>query len=531
MEFWEQLTKASLLGTQKHSLAELPLPASIKNSLAAWESADKEESFLNIAALGMNYMNAGKDFPVIQATLPAPSEPETLELCSREATEIMRRIIYEKQDDLLEIFLQQLVSNHTRVSEDLIPDLLDKGKEYPALKNAVKFVSGKRGEWLAKLNPDWEYVAVISSEEAWQTGKLEERKEALESVRKQNPGKAREWIQDVWKAENANTKASLLHIFLHNLSMADEPMLEEMLSDKSQKVRQTASTLLYHLPASRLINRLWEGVRSWVVLKKSGSLLSKKTRLELHIPKPLPESMIHDGIEPSRDKFLKEFTSRNPIQKWAVNGCTETEIWLYQVMSVIPPSWWPEQLKLELSAFAGLLLNNDYSKFLPALFAATVLHRDEVFAKVLLKEFPDITKLFKPAKADAEVVGLKYELITILPDKQAYLGDLLDLLDKDNYLFYSYLQVFNYEWPLSVALKAVKKIAEKCNSNQYYYYYYDARQVQKLSPYLPVQVLQVWPDLEPSGDIGKARWQQATALLLNSLELKKRVNEVFATSP
>ena len=265
-------------------------------------------------------------------------------------------------------------------------------------------------------------------------------------------------------------------------------------------------------------------------MKKSGSLLNKKTRLELHISKPLPETIIHDGIEPNRDKFLKEFTSKNPIQKWAVNGCTEQEIWLYQVMSVVPPSWWPKQLNISSSAFISLLLNNYYSKFLPAIFGSTILHRDEVFAKLLVKEFTDISKLFKPAKADSEVVGLKYELINILPDKASYLDELLNLLDSDNYLFYSYLQVFDYEWPLSVSVKALKKIAEKCNSNQYYYYYYDARQVQKLSPYMPVQVLQEWTKLEPAGENGKSRWLQATALLLNSLELKKRVNEVFAES-
>jgi hypothetical protein len=47
------------------------------------------------------------------------------------------------------------------------------------------------------------------------------------------------------------------------------------------------------------MNRLWEGARSWIILKKSGSLLSKKTKLELHIPKPLPAAMIQDGIEPA----------------------------------------------------------------------------------------------------------------------------------------------------------------------------------------------------------------------------------------
>ncbi len=530
MEFWDQLIKASLLGTQKQNLAELPLPASIKGLMQGWEDTDKEETFLKVAALGMNYLHAGKEFPLLQVRLPAASEPETLELCSREATEVLRQIIYEKQDGLLEIFLQGLVKNNRRIAEELIPELLDKGKEYLALKEEIRHVTGKRGMWLATLNPDWKYISVIPADETWQTGKLDERKEALEMVRRQDKAKARMWLQEVWKAENANTKAALLPVFLINLSMDDEPMLEEMLGDKSQKVREAAGKLLFHLSGSRLINRLWEGAKDWVTLKKSGSLLSKKTKLELHIPKPLPASIVHDGIEPNRDKFLKEFTSKNPVQKWAVNGSTEPEIWLYQIMSVVSPSRWPAQLDIESSVFVGLLLNNDFSKFLPALFHATVLHKDELFAKLFLKEFTDIAKLFKPAKVDAEVLALKYELIHILPDKPAYLNELLELLDNDNYLFYSYLQIFDYVWPLTVALKALKKIAHKCSSNQYYYYYYDARQVQKLSPYLPLEVMHEWPTLEPSDEMGKSRWHQATTLLFNSLELRKRVSEVFKAS-
>jgi uncharacterized protein YlaN (UPF0358 family) len=65
-------------------------------------------------------------------------------------------------------------------------------------------------------------------------------------MRREAPDKAREWLQEVWKVENANTKASFLHVFMHNLTMADEPMLEEILHDKSQKVREVASRLLFH---------------------------------------------------------------------------------------------------------------------------------------------------------------------------------------------------------------------------------------------------------------------------------------------
>jgi hypothetical protein len=77
----------------------------------------------------MNYLNAGREFPVCQLPMPAASEPETLMLCSGEAAEVLRRILYERQDDLLAVFLQQLVSAQQRIREDLIPELLDKGKE------------------------------------------------------------------------------------------------------------------------------------------------------------------------------------------------------------------------------------------------------------------------------------------------------------------------------------------------------------------------------------------------------------------
>jgi hypothetical protein len=528
MEFWEQLTKAALLGTQKHSGETIQLPDSIASLLHTPANEDKEDTFLKTVALAMNYMSAGREFPLLQTSQLQVSEPESLPLCSREATELLRRIVYEKQDELLDALLNQMLAHKCRVAEELIPDLLDKGKENKQMRDLIRQVTGKRGEWLSAINPEWQYFTSVPVEEVWQTGKLEERKEVLEKVRREDPAKSREWLQEVWKTENAHTKAALLSVFSLNSSLEDEPMLEEILSDKSHKVRETASSLLQALSGSALIERVWAKGKSWLVLKKSGSLLSKKTRLELTIPKPLSEEFIKDGIEPGKEKYLKEVASRNPIQKWAVSGCSETEVWLYQLFAVIPPARWSKHLELKQEVFVGFFLNNDLSKFIPALIQATLLHQDIAFAHTLLKHYSDISKLFKPSKNDADIHGLKYALISILPEKQSYQDELLQLLNNDNYLFYSHIQVFDYEWPLPFALKVLKKISEKCSSSQYYYYYYDAKQVQKLSAYLPVGVLHEWMNLQPADEMGKARWQQATALLCNSLELKKRVKEVFA---
>jgi hypothetical protein len=186
----------------------------------------------------MYYLQAGKEFPLLSGDKLNASELEVLALCSREAVEILRRILYEKQDPLLEVFLQEMVRQPLRISLELMPALLDKAKEFKEIRQQIRIVTSKRGEWLLQLNAEWQYLSTGILEEAWQTGKPEARKEALFFLRKSDPAKAREWLLETWNTEKSVTKTTYLKLFMTNLSMDDEPMLEQMLQEKARTVKK-----------------------------------------------------------------------------------------------------------------------------------------------------------------------------------------------------------------------------------------------------------------------------------------------------
>jgi hypothetical protein len=176
-----------------------------------------------------------------------------------------------------------------------------------------------------------------------------------------------------------------------------------------------------------------------------------------------------------------------------------------------------------------LLLNDDFYYLIPALGNAAVLHQDLGIIYAILPHFLQRNR-FLSLHRDKSGYYLRYNLIAALPvsEKQAYENELVALLEQDDFQFYSYQDVYNYPWPLELSREILKKISEKCSSGKYYYHFYDPRQIQKLSQYMSPAVCQEWEKLQPADDMGKARWQQATSLLFNSLDLKQRISTVFS---
>jgi hypothetical protein len=536
MELWEQLTKAALLGTQKYNPDEVSLTAPIQTALGTHQQGDPEDKLLRKAVITMVYRQAGKEFPVVTSTKYNASEPEVLPLCSREAIEILRRILYEKQDQLLEVFLQEMVRRQLRISPELIPALLDKAKEHKEIRQDVRVVIGKRGEWLSALNPEWQHFSTVSLQEAWQTGNLEIRKEVLLQLRKTNPAVARDWLLETWKSEKSTTKTAFLNLFSVHLSMADEPMLEQMLQEKARIVKEVAEKLLFRLKESRVLNRIWLEAHQCIKLVKKGNIFrGNQANIQVEIPSTLPVILEQNGIIPTKDKFLSHcqhiFTAHSTLRTFhhlVLAGLTEAESWLYQICLILPPEKWKQQFVLSDEELIQLLLNDEFSYLISALVNAAILHQDYGFIQAILPQYLQRNR-FLSVHRDKSGYYLRFNLIDALPisEKQAYEHELIHLLEQDDFQFYSYLEVYNYQWSHSMARAILKKIAEKCSSGKYYYHFYDPRQIQKLSQYLPPTICQEWEALQPPDEMGKARWQQATSLLFNTLDLKQRISLIF----
>ena len=119
-----------------------------------------------------------------------------------------------------------------RIHPALLPAALTLGKGSRLLEAA-----GPRGFWLASQNPDWSHhLGLVGGVEVWETGTPRMRAEWLS---RQEVSRAAELLREVWKQENADTRALLLSV------VADRGMLESALSDRSKLVRTTAAQALW----------------------------------------------------------------------------------------------------------------------------------------------------------------------------------------------------------------------------------------------------------------------------------------------
>jgi hypothetical protein len=163
---------------------------------------------------------------------------------------------------------------------------------------------GKRGEWLTRLNPIWAKVVTESEEELWQTGSLEQRRQVIRSLRVSDPSRAREWIQQVWSEEDANTRLELLKLLAINISADDISFLEEIAKEKAKKVKEEAHDLLSRIPSSGLV-RTAAALLLKLLGMKSGQLVIRGADAEdLKLLDGLGIEKLSNRKELSDDEFI-----------------------------------------------------------------------------------------------------------------------------------------------------------------------------------------------------------------------------------
>src|SRR5262249_34685965 len=137
------------------------------------------------------------------------------------------------------------------------------GKE---MRAALFPLLGERGRWLSQFSDSWKWVnnylvadeggLPADAETIWQEGTPGQRVEILRRLRAVDPGKAREWLDDVWKQEKADVRGDFINALEIGLNADDEPFLEKALDDRASGVRETAALLLARLPASAFSERM-----------------------------------------------------------------------------------------------------------------------------------------------------------------------------------------------------------------------------------------------------------------------------------
>jgi hypothetical protein len=388
MEFWNHIINTSLLGTNKRALKKEEFGVLAESLEPVYQNdADNEEQFLQTASVVYNYRQCGF-LPLLKENLVFPKAgKEEKKYCSPGTLAILNDLIQVDSIPLLKLWFNECTQKGLIITPEYIPTVFDLAVKHEQLQDKVLLCTGKRGEWLMQFNDNWKFTTDTLDQNLWQTGTLQQRKRVLEQVRKTGATTARQWLQAVWAQESAATRTELLSSLEINLGKEDEPLLEELLKEKSSKVKEETLRLLQLMPESKLVQEYLAIVRASIELKKEKGVfgIGGKTDLIFHLAE-INESIYKTGIEKLSNQ--KAFS--------------DEEFIFYQLIQHVPPEFWEQHFQLSPPEMISLFQKSKWGvKFLPAFVSSVIKFRNVAWASAFaVKEdsfYNDILEML-PAK-------------------------------------------------------------------------------------------------------------------------------------
>ncbi|TMR09538.1 hypothetical protein ETD85_61330 [Nonomuraea zeae] len=246
---------------------------------------------------------------------PAPAPAEEQAAVGRRAAERLVRIIGGDHERLLPEWLAAAAATGRRVPAYALPELLERGRRDRSIRVHLGVLAGRRGRWLAGLDPAWDYLLEEPTGETWELGGAADRRAHLRALRAADPARARRLLESTWERETPDDRAEFVEVLADGLSMDDEPFLEEALDDRRREVRQAAANLLTRLPGSRMSQRMAARVSACVSV--TGQTIA------VDPPKECDRAMERDGIRPKpprgigeRAWWLQQVIARAPLSIW-----------------------------------------------------------------------------------------------------------------------------------------------------------------------------------------------------------------------
>ncbi|WP_032918615.1 DUF5691 domain-containing protein [Streptomyces rimosus] len=396
---WDDLVSAALLGTERRT----PLVTGRADRSAAG-------ALLDAAAVSTVRRRAAlRPAPARERPVPAPSDPRPplppaarrrlgLLLADRNGTSGgHRRGTAPDLTELLPQWLTAATEYGYRAPEALLPALLDAARARTDLRAAALGFAGPRALWLARLNDEWKFaLRGVGSTAAlpgpddpeavralWEEGLFAERVSLLASLRRRDPAAGRALLAGTWSTERAEDRLMFLDSLREGLTVADEPFLEQALSDRSRNVRGTAAELLSALPGTALAGRMADRARACVELVRiedgastfadaghtSGKAGEDAWTLVVEAPHECDAAMQRDGV------VLRPPTGRGR-RAW----------WLSQLLEAAPLDCWSRWLGgREPAAIVALPVADGWRTELhDAWCRAAVRQRDVIWTRALL---------------------------------------------------------------------------------------------------------------------------------------------------
>lgn len=492
MESWNHIINTALLGTEKKALRKEDLDAALAGSFdaVAQRGGDKEEAFLQTAALVYNYRQCGFLPLKKEASLPL-AEAEEKRYASAVAHAVLKDLMEAGSTSLLQFWMKQCADRACIVDPGFIPPLFSAAVKEGFLQPLATAVCGKRGEWLAAFNKDWQWGEAGSGEERWQTGSPAQRKSVLAQTRQTDPATARGLLQQTWPQESAAAKAELLEEMLANLSDEDLPWLEEVAAEKSTKVKAVAERLLGLLPSSTLAQRYQDAARQSIRLIVSKGILGigAKTSLEVQ-PSAEAKAIFKTGVEEEKEGKISE------------DGFV-----LKQLVGGVPPRFWEDHFSPDRKKLIALFAAEEkYGPFTAALVKAALRFKDLAWLRDVLAAdgetfYEDALEVLPQAEAE------EYALRFVTDEKVA--GQVL-----------RQIAVFTGEWSLPFA-KAVLRFTA-ANPYQYHKGFYN-----HTAAVLPVPVVAELERCTPKEEHLRHMWSNLSEHITKLLTLKLQTLKAF----
>ncbi|MEI7033074.1 DUF5691 domain-containing protein [Streptomyces pratensis] len=333
---WEELLTSALLGTDRRppTSCEAPGPAGAPAAL------------LDAAASHTVRQRAGL-LPAVPEARPESAAPDPRPPLPEAARHRLAHLLAGRAaspgggrrgttPDLTELIPQWLaIANRRgfRAPAALLPPLLDAARARTDLRPAALAFAGPRGLWLAGLNPEWKFALRGSASGSlrpdttdpevvrrlWEEGLFAERIALLDAVRAQDPPAALALLASTWPTERAEDRLMFLDSLRSGLQDADEPFLEQALSDRSRNVRATAAELLSALPASAFAGRMAARATSCVNPDRTGGAAA----IAVEAPHECDPGMQRDGVvavpptgRGERSWWLGQLVESTPLDVW-----------------------------------------------------------------------------------------------------------------------------------------------------------------------------------------------------------------------
>jgi hypothetical protein len=399
--------------------------------LAGLQHEDPEHLLLSSAGTLDLYEQIGRTPARLHPDRRVQAPQENKPACPPQAAVYIAQMLEGPLRDLLPEFLAEMKKADLRIPETLLPNLLAYGEKRINLRSLILPVLGRRGRWLAAQHPRWAYAAVDpgswpSIRSAWEEASKAQRASLVAQIRAENPDQGRALVENTWRGEDDQRRLLLIKELETGLSMADEPLLESALDDRSRLVRHRAAQLLSYLPQSRYCRRMIEFAPLYL------SWTPDQTRqITVSLPDVTPE-MRRNGIVGVNSTVAARVRGQEIIQ----------------LISGVPLDYWTESWGVAPWAIARAIPTTAWPRTLTSGFSTAAVRQNNAFwARALIDELgvTQVTKKMIPILDRQELRAYTLRAISDLNGVE---------IDKDSTLI-AILRTWSGAWDVEIAARMV----------------------------------------------------------------------------